>query len=168
MKGLAAGAAGAALVFALAAAVYLLGFPVYASASQYLSTSGRGGTMTGRSTLLAVNGLSALVPVLFPVVVSAGAVSLTRTRFIRPARWVAAALLTAFALLGALSIGVFYLPSAIAMWLSAVATKVHVGSFRWVLLASDYSMPATCRWCAASRASVGRRETFNPAVVAPV
>lgn len=84
---------------ALAAAVFLLMWPVYSNGA----------------TLLQVNGSWAVVPVIFPVVVA-----LLPGIFRKQAvRIVAAIVMGAFALVAGMSIGLFYVPAAIVMLLAA-------------------------------------------------
>jgi hypothetical protein len=75
-----------------------------------------------RVSLLEHEGASVLVPLLIPVAIAAlGVVAgwLTRPR---PFRIASAGLLLAFVIVGLLSIGIFYLPSAIAMVVAAIQT----------------------------------------------
>jgi hypothetical protein len=90
------------LALAIAAAVFLLAYPAY---------SGLGGVRGTRATLLEVNGEWALVPVLLPVVVALVPVMFPH----RVIRIIAAVVLGGFTALGAFSIGLLYLPAALAM-----------------------------------------------------
>jgi hypothetical protein len=90
------------LGLAVAGAVYLLSWPVYTN------HAGKD------ATLVEVNGAWALVPVTFPVVIAL--VPLVYRK--QAVRVVAAILMGGFALI-AMSIGLFYLPSAIVMVLAA-------------------------------------------------
>jgi hypothetical protein len=98
----------ASLVLAIGAAIFVLVWPMYAS-------FGMDGSVTRRATLLEVNGSWAVVPVLFPVALASMSLLFRR----QAARVVAAVLMGAFALLGGMTIGFFYLPAAIAMVLAA-------------------------------------------------
>ena len=93
------------LGLALAASTYLLVWPVY---------SGFHDHQPANMTLVAVNGPSVLIPVMFPVLVAALPL-LFRKQVVR----VAAAILIGGFSLVALSIGLFYLPAAILMVLAA-------------------------------------------------
>jgi len=96
----------ASLGLAIAAAVFLLVWPAY---------SGSDGVRTTHATLLAVNGPWAIVPVMFPVLVAV-LPFLSRRRALRV---VATILLGGFVIISGLSIGLFYLPAAVAMLLAA-------------------------------------------------
>jgi hypothetical protein len=71
-----------------------------------------------RATLLEINGAWAIVPVMFPVVVALKPVVYAR----RAARVIAAILIGGFTIAGGLSIGLFYIPAAIAMLPPAART----------------------------------------------
>lgn len=87
---------------AIAAAVFLLVYPTYSGFSDNRPT---------RATLLEINGEWAIVPVLLPVVVALVPAMFPH----RVIRIIAAVLLVAFAAIGAFSIGLFYVPAAVAM-----------------------------------------------------
>jgi len=100
--------AAASFGLSMAAAVFLLAWPVY---------MGSDGARTTHATLLEVNGPWFIVPVLFPVVVALMAL-LSRRRAVRI---LAAVVIGAFCLI-AMSIGIFYVPAAIVMaWAACVA-----------------------------------------------
>jgi hypothetical protein len=76
-------------------------------------------------TLLKANGLSAFPLLIGPVVLTALVVAMLMTTRIKPSTrkvslWVAAVLLLGFCVVGALSIGMFYLPAALALVVAAV------------------------------------------------
>lgn len=71
--------------------------------------------MQAKSTLLEVNGLRAVLPLLFPVVVALLPLLIPRRRI----RILAAVLLFGFSVVAAMSIGLFYLPAAITMLIAA-------------------------------------------------
>jgi hypothetical protein len=89
----------------VAAAIYLLVWPVY---------SGFQDNQPARATLVAINGLYAIIPVMFPVFVALLPLMVRK----QAVRVVAAILIGGFSLV-ALSIGLFYLPAAILMVLAA-------------------------------------------------
>ena len=97
-----------AVSFALAtaAAIYLLVWPVY---------SGSVGGRPTRATALEVNGLYALIPISFPVLITLIPLLLRK----QWARITSAIVLGAFAVIAGFSIGLFYLPAAIVMLLAA-------------------------------------------------
>jgi hypothetical protein len=90
------------LALAIAAAMLLLAYPAY---------SGLGGVRGTRATLVEVNGQWAIIPVALPVVVALVPVMFPH----RVIRIIAAVVLGGFTALGAFSIGLFYLPAALAM-----------------------------------------------------
>ena len=76
-------------------------------------------------TLLKANGLSAFPLLIGPVVLTALVVAMLMTTRIKPSKrkvslWVAAVLLLGFCVVGAFSIGMFYLPAALALVVAAV------------------------------------------------
>lgn len=100
-----------ALALAAAAVVVLLVVPIYAGESETLTLGGTIGRARTHATLLQVNGAHALGPLLFPVAVAALPVLWPQARALRV---VAAVLLGGFVFLGAMSIGLFYLPALVA------------------------------------------------------
>jgi hypothetical protein len=94
----------------MAAAGFLLIYPTY---------SGFSDNRPARATLLEVNGQWAMVPILLPVVLALVPVMFPH----RAIRIIAAVVLGGFTALGAFSIGLFYLPAALAM---AVAAGAHI------------------------------------------
>jgi hypothetical protein len=94
------------LALAIAAALFLLVYPVY---------SGLNNSHPTRATLLEVNGQSAIIPVALPVVVALVPVLFPH----RVIRIIAAVVLGAFALIGGFTIGLFYVPAAVAMVVAA-------------------------------------------------
>jgi hypothetical protein len=91
---------------AVVAAVILLVLPIYA---------GFEGSRATHATLLEMSGTYALLVVMFPVAVSLLPLLVRK----RPLRITAALLMGAFALIGSFTIGLFYLPAAIVMFLAA-------------------------------------------------
>ena len=97
---------GVSFALALAAAIFLLVWPVY---------SGFNGSRPTHATLLEVNGPSVFIPVMFPVFTALIA-WLVRRQW---ARIVATILISGFVLIAGFTIGLFYLPSAILMLLAS-------------------------------------------------
>jgi Na+/citrate or Na+/malate symporter len=95
----------AAMLLSMMAGMYLLVEPIYA----------------GGSTLVAVNGWPALLLLLMPILICGAILVLRRNRLVRWARGLATVLLFGFVLGLGPSIGLFYLPCALAM-LAATAT----------------------------------------------
>jgi hypothetical protein len=95
---------------AMAAAIFLLAGPVYSTAT-LRQGSGAVGPVYSTATLLQVNGARAVRPVVFPVLVA-----LMPLLFRKQAvRVIATVLMGGFVIIGGFSIGLFYLPAAIAM-----------------------------------------------------
>jgi hypothetical protein len=106
-----------ALVLSIVAAGYLVFAPLYETST----LAGNSAIVsTGRATLLQVNGWTALIPVLIPVLICGVVVYRTRTLPARGAPAVGAALLSVLVVLGGFSIGMFYAPSAVTMLLAAL------------------------------------------------
>lgn len=91
---------------AVAAAVFLLVWPVY---------SGFNGERPTHATLLQINGWWAVVPVMFPVLVTLVPLLVRMQRV----RVVATIVMGVFVLISGFSIGMFYLPAGILMLLAA-------------------------------------------------
>ena len=91
---------------AVAAAIFLLAWPVY---------EGVGSEGVRYATLLQVNGWWAVVPMSFPVVIAAVTLVVRR----QWVRIVAAIVVGLFVFVGGMSIGLFYLPAGILMLLAA-------------------------------------------------
>ena len=106
-------AASIAHILAWAATIFFLFGPVYS------------GSDGGTATLIEVNGLWAALLLVIPVALTA--VSLIATlpnpahpRIMLILRWASFALLLAFCVISALSIGIFYFPSAVAVFTSTI------------------------------------------------
>ena len=100
-------------ILAWAATIFFLFGPVYRP--------------TG-ATLIEVNGLSAALLIVIPVALTAITLNAslpgaTRPRLMLILRWASFALMFLFCVVSALSIGIFYLPSTIAMLVAAVLQK---------------------------------------------
>ena len=121
-----------ALTFALVWSSLLVGaafvLPVYGTASQSASldtTTGTSSTepvITGTDTLVGVNGPGALIVVSLPLVVTllVGAALAARRRRIG---WVLTSVLGFFNLLAMLSIGIFILPTTLALVVACAGTE---------------------------------------------
>ena len=95
---------------AVAAATYLIVWPTY---------SGFTGGRPVEATVLQVNGPASLIGLLFPVLITFVPL-LVRKQWAR----IAAAILTGgFSLIGAFTIGLFYLPAAFVMLLAGCVTE---------------------------------------------
>lgn len=112
-----------AFLLALVPSLMLLLVPTYAGLSESASSmSGVPITTMMRGTLLQANGLWVLVPLSLPVVLTAAGLAARSAAQRRSVIGPAAALLTVFVFLAAFSIGLAYLPSAAALWVSALST----------------------------------------------
>ena len=102
--------------------------PVYQGVSSTVETRPEGFAIESveiSETLLEANGLSAFPLLIGPVVLTALVVAMLMTTRIKPSKrkvslWVAAVLLLGFCVVGAFSIGMFYLPAALALVVAAV------------------------------------------------
>ncbi len=92
-----------AFFLAIAAAAFVLVYPLYSDFAGHYKT------------LIEMNGLWVIIPVMVPVVIAVTPV-LFRIQMIRI---IATVLLGAFAFIGGFTIGFFYLPSAVVMLLAA-------------------------------------------------
>ncbi len=106
-----------ALALAAAAVAVLLFVPIYAGEVETMGLAGAIQRTSTHETLLQVNGAHALGPLLFPVAVAVLPVLRPESRALRVA---AVVLLGGFVFLGAMSIGLFYLPALVALIFAAV------------------------------------------------
>ena len=110
-----------ALVLAVAADLFLVLYPVYQGVSVTGSSSGVVTTSSESATLITENGLWVLVPLCIPIVLAAlGLIAAARSR--RALAWVLGGVLLGFVVLSGFTIGLFYLPAAITLLLSAGLT----------------------------------------------
>src|SRR4051812_30476708 len=100
--------AAASLILAGAAAIFVFTWPLYSSVD---------GSRTIRATLLEHNRPWAIVPVMFPVLIALLPLVFPN----QPVRIIAAIAMCAFSLLGAMTIGLFYVPAALLMLAACVA-----------------------------------------------
>jgi hypothetical protein len=118
-----------AALWASGFALYLLFAPTYGKAVTVIGpdTSARGVVstrVTGYVTSLEVNGPRILITLAIPIVVAVSPLAIRKHR--RRALLAAGALTLAFCILGALSIGWFYLPTALLLLFAGAGT--HAGS----------------------------------------
>lgn len=104
---------------ALLASVLLAVVPTYSGVEAVKATDAPATGRSFRATLIEVNGPRVLTLLAFPVMVSAATLLPWRRRVLFRVTVVAAGLLFAFAIFGAFSIGLFYVPSAGVMFLAA-------------------------------------------------
>lgn len=115
----------AALGWAVGVAISLVLVPIYegAASAPEAGTNAERITTTPR-TLLDVNGIGVLAPLLVPVVLTVLPLLRARSATRRRLKMVSAVLLLVFVVGGALSIGLFYAPSAMAMLIAAALAAV--------------------------------------------
>lgn len=105
-----------AFVASLTAVGLLLVVPFYSGVTVHQSAGGPAIQETGSATLIEGNGLGALLVLAVPVVAASNALIPWRARY---RRWfdVAGALVaTMFSILGAFTVGLYFLPTAAALW----------------------------------------------------
>lgn len=112
-----------AALLAAGASLLLLLWPVYSTASDSYSSgpdgSGSSAASVGRATLLDVNGPGALWGLLIPPALAVVPLLVPGAQRLRAATSVSAAALVVLVVLSGFSIGVFYIPSAVAMVVAA-------------------------------------------------
>ncbi|MGH2374892.1 MAG: hypothetical protein ACRDIC_15695 [bacterium] len=112
-----------ATLLAGGASLLLVWLPLYATATNSYSIGPDGGGVStssvGRATLLDVNGAGALVGLVLPLALAVASLLVPGTRWVRVATGLSAAALVGFVVLSGFSIGLFYVPSAIAMVVAA-------------------------------------------------
>jgi hypothetical protein len=122
-----------AFVLALTASLLLLVIPVYSSVGGSAVLDGSGETQTkikrSKTTLLEENGPGVLVVLSVPVLITMIPLLPRRNARRRPWRLASAMLLTVLCILTGFSIGLFYLPAAVALWIAAtLSTNAGMGS----------------------------------------
>ena len=121
---LAAGLAYGAVVWSIVASAGLLLIPTSTSISMSTSTGGATAFTTTRRTLLENEGWSVLVVFLVPIAVTTiGAFAGRRSK--RKVRLRAGVLLAIGCLVAAASVGMFFVPSSIALIVAGVITRVN-------------------------------------------
>lgn len=113
-------------ILAWAATLFFLFWPIYTGVS--VSPGESGITSVSGKTLIEVNGLWSALLLVIPVALTAVTLIASLPGALRPRlmlalRWTSFALLLAFCAVSILSIGIFYLPAAIATLIAAVARK---------------------------------------------
>ncbi len=107
------------LILAVAASVLLLVVPTYRTNSESVDESGSGparrSITEGYATELAVNGPRVLLVLAFPILIALVPLLVP----LRGVRAGATLVLGGFCLVGKFSVGLFYLPSAVTMFLAA-------------------------------------------------
>jgi hypothetical protein len=119
MRTLATILSGLAFLTAIAATIYLLNAPLY----QHVTESG-GETIQGIATLVEVNGAWVINQLVLVTLVSGVPlfIALRRSAYQRLVTWVCALLLMAYSIAGSFTIGLAFMPSAILLFIAAIAT----------------------------------------------
>jgi hypothetical protein len=112
-----------ALAWALGAYGVLLWLPMYGWAQSTQTVGGREIRSAGRATLASVNGPEVYMTLAIPVIAAALAAFPWPAGLVRPAVIVGAVIATAFVILGMLSVGMFFFPSAIALVALALTAR---------------------------------------------
>ena len=111
----------AAFALALIPSAVLLVVPVYAALTESETTSsGSPASSMSRGTLIQANGLWVLAVLFLPVVLTAAGLAARASTQRRSVIRAGALLLTAFVVLAGFSVGLLYLPSAVALWVAAI------------------------------------------------
>lgn len=110
-----------AIGWSLVATAYFIVVPVYASRRVMISISAASTTSetVGAKRLLQIDPRAAVVLAL-PLLLSASPIVVRRCRARRAITFVAATLLSGLCVLGAMTIGLLFLPSALALWAAAI------------------------------------------------
>jgi hypothetical protein len=122
-----------AALWASGVALYLLFAPIYATSTTIIgpNTSAPGVVstrVTDNATLLEVNGPGILITFAIPIVVALSPLSVRKHR--RRALLAAGVLTLGFCILGALSIGWFYLPTALLLLFAGAGTHAEQQGLR--------------------------------------
>ena len=113
-----------AVALALLPSLALIVVPVYTGfAERVAENGGHVGTSAASGTLMETNGPWALLPVVLPFAITAMPLTVRASRHRRSITRVAAVLLTVFVVQGSFSIGLLYLPSAVALWVAALGAR---------------------------------------------
>jgi hypothetical protein len=116
---------------ALVATLALLLVPAYSSTEARSSSVGPVEVEKHSETLVQSEGWGVIMLILIPVLVSATPLALVGSSHERTVQIAASVLLLLFGLLGAASIGLFYLPSALVMTLAAIFHRSATNGGRW-------------------------------------
>ena len=113
-------------IFAWAATLFFLFWPIYSGVS--VSPGESGSSSVSSSTLIEVNGLWVALLIVLPIVVTAVALIASLPGGAHPhvmliLRWAAFALLLLFCAAAIYSIGVFYIPAAIGVFIAAATAR---------------------------------------------
>jgi hypothetical protein len=109
-------ALGVGLVLGLLPALGLLVIPMYGIVTTTMRTGGAPTSSSGAASLLEVEGPSVLVPLALPLMLVMAPMLARRASERRAITRLAAILMTVFVVAGSFTIGLFFLPAAIALW----------------------------------------------------
>ena len=113
-------------IFAWAATLFFLFWPIYGGVSASAGESGI--SAVSSKTLIAVNGLSAALLIVLPIVFTALALIASlpghaHPRVMLTLRWAAFALTLLFCAAAIYSIGIFYIPAALGVFVAATTAR---------------------------------------------
>jgi hypothetical protein len=111
-------AVGIAFLLGVVAILWLLLVPSYSWMSETQAAGGSSTFATGVGTFLEANGLSALIPLLVPIALLVAPVIARRSTGRRAITRASAIVLTAFVVVASFTIGLMFLPAAIALWVA--------------------------------------------------
>lgn len=118
-----------AFLASLAAVVLLLVVPFYTGVTVHQPAGGPAIQTTQSATLLEANGLGALLILAIPVIAAGNALLPWPGRYRRWLDVSGALVATAFAILGAFTVGLYFLPTAAALWGVALwPTEFHAAT----------------------------------------
>ena len=112
-----------AFVASLGAVAVLLVLPLYSGATERQSVGGPATRSVQSSTLVGVNGFGALLILAIPVLAAASTLVPWPARIRRSLDVSSALVATAFAVLGAFTVGLFFLPTAALLWAVVLGPK---------------------------------------------
>jgi hypothetical protein len=104
-----------AFVWSVVVYVALLGISVYSQVSDTLSTDGSHVRTIGRETLASVNGAAVYMTIAVPVIAAALVILPLSGRSRRAADIASVLIVAGFVLLGMMSVGMFFIPTALAL-----------------------------------------------------
>lgn len=114
-------------IFAWAATLFFLFWPIYSGVSVSAGPGESGTTSVSGKTLIEVNGLWSALLIVLPIIVTAIGLIATlpgtaRPRIMLTLRWTSFTFMLLFCVAGIYSIGIFYLPAAIGALVAAIVS----------------------------------------------
>ena len=115
-------------IFAWVATLFFLFWPIYSGVSVSAGPGESGISSVSGKTLIEVNGLWSALLLVLPIIVTAVGLIATlpgtaRPRIMLTFRWASFTFLLLFCVAGIYSIGIFYLPAAISMLVTAIVKR---------------------------------------------